>query len=129
MYRCNECKKIFNIASSYEEKHGLDTPPYERIAVCPLCGAGDFDEYNITVEKIDIAEKLLPAIAALNRYWANIRDIYGEKSANSDFYEGISVLIEFMSELFPFISVETEKQISNMRTGNETERILLYLRG
>lgn len=22
----------------YVEKHGLDTPPYERIAVCPNCG-------------------------------------------------------------------------------------------
>lgn len=45
MYKCLECGHIFDAGeeSIYYEKHGLDTPPYEKFSACPVCG-GDFEE-------------------------------------------------------------------------------------
>ena len=39
-YKCLECGHIFEDGeqAEWEEKHGLDTPPYEKFSGCPLCG-------------------------------------------------------------------------------------------
>ena len=37
MYRCTDCGKKFEEVKTVYERHGLDTPPYEKIAVCPSC--------------------------------------------------------------------------------------------
>lgn len=39
MYRCTDCGKIFEDFKEYKEKHGLKSPPFESIAVCPFCGS------------------------------------------------------------------------------------------
>lgn len=47
MYRCGSCGHEFS-EDEFDfvtETHGLDTPPYERFAVCPRCGSGDYEEY------------------------------------------------------------------------------------
>jgi hypothetical protein len=36
-YQCHECDRRFEEPDIITEKHGLDTPPYEKIAVCPYC--------------------------------------------------------------------------------------------
>ena len=46
MYRCNWCECEFEEPSISVETHGLDTPPYEEISVCPNCGDTDFDEFD-----------------------------------------------------------------------------------
>ena len=46
MYICNSCKGEFEVAKTVIETHGLDTPPYEKIAVCPYCGTTDFEEID-----------------------------------------------------------------------------------
>lgn len=56
-YRCLECGHIFEEGEQavWYEKHGLDTPPYERRTGCPLCKGG----YEETVKcKICGAEHL-----------------------------------------------------------------------
>ena len=42
-YQCHECDRRFEEPDFITEKHGLDTPPYEKIAVCPYC-KGYFEE-------------------------------------------------------------------------------------
>lgn len=42
-YECHNCGKRFEEPHIIEERHGLDTPPYEKIAVCPYC-KGYFEE-------------------------------------------------------------------------------------
>lgn len=44
-YKCIECGNIFEYGeeSVWYEKHGLDTPPYEKRTGCPLC-KGDYEE-------------------------------------------------------------------------------------
>jgi hypothetical protein len=39
-YKCVSCGHIFEDCeqAEWEEKHGLDTPPYEKFVGCPLCG-------------------------------------------------------------------------------------------
>lgn len=44
MYICESCKCEFDEFDFVIEKHGLDTPPYETIAVCPHCGADNYEE-------------------------------------------------------------------------------------
>ena len=36
-YECHVCGKKFENPDFIEEKHGLDSPPYEKTAVCPYC--------------------------------------------------------------------------------------------
>ncbi len=38
MYICLECIKTFDEPKRFEERHGLDTPPYEVTYGCPYCG-------------------------------------------------------------------------------------------
>ena len=44
-YKCLECGHIFEEGEQavLEETHGLDTPPYERWYVCPICN-GSYEE-------------------------------------------------------------------------------------
>ena len=37
MKECENCGAVFEKLLIVYEKHGLDTPPYERIEVCPVC--------------------------------------------------------------------------------------------
>lgn len=37
MYECFECERHFEEPDFIVEKHGLDTPPYEKLAACPYC--------------------------------------------------------------------------------------------
>lgn len=36
-FQCHECDRRFEEPDFVIERHGLDTPPYERMAVCPYC--------------------------------------------------------------------------------------------
>lgn len=38
MYFCEECENYFEQCDFVEERHNLDTPPYEQVRVCPVCG-------------------------------------------------------------------------------------------
>ena len=42
MYRCENCGHLFEEGEQavWEEKHGLDTPPYEQWSGCPICKGG-----------------------------------------------------------------------------------------
>lgn len=42
-YICHSCNSMFDTPLSYHETHGLDTPPYEKIRVCPICGSSEYD--------------------------------------------------------------------------------------
>ena len=64
MYVCIECGKIFTEPDYWEERHGLDTGPYEHFSGCPICNGNYMDAYRcdecdewITDEYIKIGEK------------------------------------------------------------------------
>lgn len=42
-YICLDCGYQFDEPREYVETHGLDTPPYEHLSCCPVCGGG-YDE-------------------------------------------------------------------------------------
>ncbi len=37
MFICDNCLKVFEVCKVSYERHGLDTPPYEKILRCPFC--------------------------------------------------------------------------------------------
>lgn len=43
MYICNNCGNEFDSPAVIEEKHALETPPYEKIYVCPRCKTTDYE--------------------------------------------------------------------------------------
>ena len=45
MYRCCECGNLFEEGeqATWEETHGLDSPPYETMSGCPVC-RGDYEQ-------------------------------------------------------------------------------------
>ena len=47
MYRCCECGNLFEEGeqATWEERHGLDSPPYEKWSGCPVC-RGDYEEVH-----------------------------------------------------------------------------------
>lgn len=56
MYRCLVCGCEFT-EDEFDfviETHGLDTPPYESIAVCPQCGDSYYEEFD---EKEELEEE------------------------------------------------------------------------
>lgn len=46
MYVCLDCQKIFDDPEYWEEKHNLDTPPYEKLSGCPYCGGAYANAYE-----------------------------------------------------------------------------------
>ena len=47
MFKCCECGHLFEDGEQavWEERHGLDTPPYEKWSGCPLCRS-DYEEVH-----------------------------------------------------------------------------------
>ena len=45
MFKCCECGNLFEEGeqATWEERHGLDSPPYEKFSGCPVC-KGDYEE-------------------------------------------------------------------------------------
>ncbi len=44
MFICNACGTEFSEAKILIETHGLTSPPFEKISVCPFCASSNFRE-------------------------------------------------------------------------------------
>lgn len=97
---CKECGKFFDEVRNYEERHGLDCPPYESVAVCPYCNGDDFVEFYSSVEKYEVAEKVLAAIMYLNKYYNAAKDVFGTEAKNSNLEMALENMMELLSEAF-----------------------------
>lgn len=120
---------MFGIPAFSEEKHGLDNPPYERIAVCPECRGDDFFKFDALIEKTEVAERLVPCIMRLNRYVNALKDVFGFEVKNIDLYESVDMLAELINEMFTFVNSDVQKKIFEMGSEKDVQRILMYLRG
>lgn len=61
MFKCNDCKEMFDTPEIRSENMGefWGTPAYERHGVCPICGSDDFDEMKkcpVSGEYMDSSE-------------------------------------------------------------------------
>ena len=129
MFKCTDCKHEFDTADVYEEHHGLDTPPYERIAVCPKCQSTEFVEWEPCIEKIEAARTLIYALTSLNRLQDNINDVF-TGFANEELENAQGLLFDFIIELYDdFISNTVSKKIIKASTKNDAELIMLELEG
>lgn len=126
---CKRCNRFFDELKFYDEKHGLDNPPYERVAVCPICNGGDFMKFNCFVEKIEVAEKILPVIMYLNRYINSLKDVFGGEIRNNDLFIGVEAISELIDEMFDFMDVDTQLKILKVDNERELKRILTCLKG
>lgn len=44
MYQCQDCDYEFLYSDSITERHNMQSPPYEKISVCPKCKSQNFSE-------------------------------------------------------------------------------------
>ena len=44
LYYCLNCNSTFTSPKKVLDKHGLDTPPYEKIKTCPFCNCSNYVE-------------------------------------------------------------------------------------
>lgn len=126
---CFECERIFDTPEYYDESHGLDSPPYERVPICPNCNSDNFTSFDTVIEKDEVAEKILPAIAALNRLSDNLSDVFGSRMDNNDLSEGLGILIELVCEMYYFMDVDIEKRLLKMSSDNDVDRVLMCVKG
>lgn len=126
---CKKCHKFFDTPKLYYEKHGLDCPPYEAVAICPMCKSSDFCTFDFLIEKIEIAEKLLFAIMYFNRFSDSLTDVFGNGITNGDFSNGLEIINEAVSEMFDFLDTKMQKKILIMNNNKELNAILTYLKG
>lgn len=61
MFKCNDCKEMFDTPEIRSENMGefWGTPAYEQYGVCPICGSDDFDEMKkcpVSGEYMDSSE-------------------------------------------------------------------------
>lgn len=126
---CKGCNRLFDTPEIYDEKHGLDAPPYERVAVCPVCSNDDFVGFDVAIEKIEIAEKLLPAVMHLNRYFNMLKNVFGADIKNTDLADGVETVVELIYEMFDFMDVNMQRKIFEMESENDVNKILMYLKG
>lgn len=128
-YYCKDCNKFFDNLNFREEKHGLDYPPYERIAVCTNCGSNNFVIHKNFIEKIDVAEIILPVAMYLNRYCNALKDIYGGSIKNEELNTSVEIIVEAIGEMFEFIDNDVDREIFKMSSENELQGILMRLKG
>lgn len=128
-FYCKSCKSFFDKPKFCEERHGLDSPPYEKIAICARCGGDDFVKHNNFVEKIEVAEKILSALMYLNRYCNALSDIYGISLKNDELNCSVEIMVEAISEMFNFLDNDDERQLFKFCSEGELQRILIRLKG
>ena len=128
-FYCKECKRFFDKVKILEERHGLDNPPYERIAVCEVCGSDNFVKHNALVEKIEVVEKILPVVMYLNRYCNALKDIYGLGFRVVDVEDSLEIIIEAMGEMFECFDYVDLKKMFNACSENDIKKILMRLKG
>ncbi len=44
MYKCEDCGREFDEPDIITETHGLSSPPFEKVAVCPYCNSTDYSD-------------------------------------------------------------------------------------
>ncbi len=128
-FYCKSCKSFFDEPKFCEERHGLDSPPYERVAVCARCGGDNFVKHNNFVEKIEVAEKILSVLMYLNKYCNALRDIYGILLKNYELDSCVEIMAEVISEMFDFLDNDDQRQLFEICTEGELQRILIRLKG
>lgn len=129
MFFCRDCGGKFDNPGSYEETHGLEYGPYECVVVCPYCGSDNFTEINIAIEKIEIAEIVVPMIQKLNKFVDGLENFYGTEIKNSDLLDCIDDATGLIADMFDYMDVDLKKNLLKMKNENQADRILMKLRG
>lgn len=122
---CRDCNKYFDNVKIYEETHGLDSPPYERVSVCPYCESDNFTEFDIFIEKYEVAEKTLPAIILLNKQINGVRDLFGIIGEKSDLENARGYLVDMLCDMFDCFDYDFSGELNDMCTGYDLEKVMM----
>ncbi len=128
-FYCTECNRYFDEPLFYEERHGLDAPPYERVVVCPYCKSADFEKIETVIDKYEMMEALLPALMYINRYINSIKDVFGFNINNNDLNDAVDIMVEKMCEMYDFLKFDIQSELLDMCTEYDLEKMLMRFNG
>lgn len=91
MYRCTDCNRKFDFVEVVFEKHGVNTPPYERVKRCPYCSSADYvtEEHNCRFCGVKL--RATNADYCSDRCEAAGKKYYGWQQKNEDLFKNSSV--------------------------------------
>lgn len=134
MFKCLECGNIFEDGEqkTWEEEHGLDTPPYEKVKACPQCKGtyteaeqcqkcGEwFDKYDLTsglcddcIDSYRLDVDLCEKIGSTCRKDVQINSFYVDSFTSEQIEEILHKAIEQASKS---ITVDCSNFIDNDRS-------------
>lgn len=122
---CRECNRFFDNPHYYEETHGLDSPPYERVSICPYCESDDFVGFDVFIEKYEVAEKLLPAVMKLNIFISSLKDVFGLANMSSDLDDAQGELIDMLCDAFDCFEYDFRDELLDMCTEYDLEKVMM----
>lgn len=126
---CTDCGKYFDKPDIYEEKHGLDSPPYQRVPICPMCEGENFYHFDILIEKIEVAEKILPVVMLLNDFSNSLKAAFGADIKIENITSSVEIVCEMISEMYDFLDTDIQKKMLKIDSDNKLNMILRYLVG
>ncbi len=126
---CTDCGKYFDKPDIYEEKHGLDSPPYQRVPICPMCEGDNFFVFDIFIEKIEVAQKILPIVLLLNNFSKSLKDVFGADIKIENVLSSVEIVCEMISEMYDFLDTDIQKKMLKIDSDNKLNMILRYLEG
>lgn len=128
MYRCEDCGYTFEHADTVKEFHGL-AGPCEITSVCPNCKSTNFSKYSPDIPKLEVAERLLEAICDLHTVRNALETLFGENIENKRLDGALGNLTEFVLEMFPNTSPDTDKLIYSVNSSEQIAAIMKALEG
>jgi hypothetical protein len=130
MFKCTECNAEFYAPDEYEETHGLDCGPYERVGICPKCKSTDYKEWDNHVEKIDVASVLISTLVNLNRLSNQIADVFGPSFKNEELEFAREMCAEYIEEMYDeFMPCRLSNKMRQAVTTSDAQRIIEWLEG
>ena len=97
MYKCKECGQVFGECEVITERHNLDTPPFEKMSVCPHCKKNNYislirNEFSRT----EAIEQCAEALMYMNIFAKKVNGILSEKCL-VDFDSAYTAIYELLN--------------------------------
>ncbi len=130
MFRCLECGEKFREPIELIETHGLDTPPFEKIYVCPKCkGHGYKPLVRDSISRREVLDKLVDIMRLLNTFELAVCEVFGETcfdgnsfdTARSDMYE---LIVSVAGDSEFDLPRDIDSKIFDMRSSQEAAALI-----
>lgn len=133
MFRCLECGKGFKEPLKVEERHGLESPPFEESYVCPSCKGSAYKPFiKDEISRREMLDSLIDIMRHLNEFEYAVCDTFSETAlddtgvdyARSDLYD---LLLKVAGDDEFELPFDIDEKVFALRTEVEGETVFATL--